>query len=115
LRTNADEDRLIFAAQLVHQDISSHDAIAPQLDAEFENTLDLRIQHLARQAILRDAIAQQILRQQLTAQERRRSMEQIASPESLEKFVQDRRSAKTPARQKKRPQLPPAGNDNQGG
>jgi hypothetical protein len=42
-------------------------------------------------------------------------MEQIASPESLEKFVQDRRSAKTPARQKKRPQLPPAGNDNQGG
>jgi hypothetical protein len=42
-------------------------------------------------------------------------MDQIASPESLEKFVQDRRSAKTPVRQKKRRQLPPAGNDNQGG
>lgn len=57
----------------------------------------------------------QILRQRLTGPERRRLMDQIASPESLQKFVQDRRSAKTQAGQRKRPQLPPARNDKQVG
>jgi precorrin-2 dehydrogenase / sirohydrochlorin ferrochelatase len=57
----------------------------------------------------------QILRQRLTGPERRRLMDQIASPESLQKFVQDRRSAKTQAGQRKRRQLPPARNDKQVG
>lgn len=43
-----------------------------------------------------------ILRRQLPAQERRRLMDQIASPASLEKFVRDRKSVKPQAGQKKR-------------
>jgi precorrin-2 dehydrogenase len=58
------------------------------------------------------AMRRQILRRQLMAPERRKLMDQIASPESLEKFVQDRRSAKTQAGKKKSRQSLPTRNDN---
>ncbi len=58
MRADADEHRLVLAAQLLQRHVRADRGVALQFHTEIQDPLDLGIQNLARQAVFGDAVAQ---------------------------------------------------------
>ena len=57
LRAHAEEHRVEVLADLLQRDVGADPALQARLDAEVEDALDLGVEHLARRAEARDAVA----------------------------------------------------------